>query len=150
MKKWILLFLVSGFANTASAAIDDIAVCNQLKIQFPRDRDACYRSLRGVEYVQKGAINVCKKVQFSRDKVTCIVNAVNKTYLASELKFCASEPFSRDKAKCMKRRGEAVDVSHPVPSHGKLKRRLRRVKRSIREGEYRRALRILNRILDDL
>ena len=150
MKKWILLFLVSGFANTASAAIDHIAVCSQLKIQFSWDRIACDRSLSGAEYVQKGAINVCKKVQFSRDKVTCIVNAANKEYSASELKFCASEPFSRDKAKCMKRRGEAVDVSHPVPSHDRLKQRLRRVKRSIREGEYRRALRILNRILDDL
>ena len=147
MKKWIVLFLVGGFANTAYAAVDHISVCNKLNIHSTYDRGECYKLVKGAEYVQRGAINVCKKAQFF--KVNCIVNALDKTYSAQELKLCASELNTYYKAKCMQDRGEVI-ISHSTPSYDRLKQRLRRVKRKIKAGEHQRALRLLNRILDDL
>ena len=147
MKKWILLFLVSGFANTASAAVDHRSVCNKLNIHSTYARGECYKLVKGSEYVQQGAINVCKKAEFF--KVTCIVNALDKTYSAQELKLCGSELNTYSQAICMQERGEVI-ISHSTPSHDRLKRRLRRVKRKIKAGEHQRALRIINRILDNL
>ena len=118
MKKGITLFLVSVLANTASAAedeytsvelnqpVDYISVCNQLDIQLSSDRDECYESVKGAEYVHKGAINVCKKIAL---KVPCIVSALNKLYFESELKLCVSEPDSFAQVECMKDSGAIVN-----------------------------------------
>ena len=150
MKKWIVLFLVSGFANAASAAVDSASVCNQLNIYSADDRDVyrdvCRWAIEGAEYVEEGAINVCRKAQTSFDKVTCMVNALNKTYSASELKLCASKPNPSGKAKCMKVHGEAIFTN----LSDELKQRLKRVKRKIKAEEYQSALRLLNEILDEL
>lgn len=148
MKKWIVVILMSVFANTAYAAVDYITVCDQLDIPFSSDRQECYNAVRGAEFVQDGAIRVCKSAQFSDDKVSCIINSLNKTYLESEIRVCAVVPFSDEKAECMKERGALI--TNTICSDDGLKQQLRRVKRSISRGDYFRALLLLDGVLNNL
>lgn len=151
MKKIFVLLLVGFVANSAYGAVDYIEVCDSLNIQFSSDREDCYTKVRGTRYIEEQAVSICRSLSFSDDKVECIVNTLNKTYLESEIRSCSRVPFSDEKIECMSRRGVYVTPPPTQPNpNNRLRRQLREVKRLIRRGDYFRAVVLLDRILSNL
>jgi len=145
MIKLVLLFV----SSSAFAAVDYISVCDRLDISFSRGIEKCQTAVRGAEHIDQGAVEVCKKISFTDEKVNCIKESLNKSYFASELKVCSNKSFSKKIANCMKVSGQAKEFSDGYKGMSS-KLLLKKAKRLIHKGRYQQALLSIDRAIDKI
>jgi hypothetical protein len=128
-----------------------LQVCATLR--FDSERTACLDAVRHGELFQVEATQVCRKLQFGSDAVQCIRTIARKRYLPTELSICSNSRFGSEVNSCLARTGRAIDERDGYDDYcdvDTMIRQVRNAKDLIGQRAPNRALRVLDRVEDQL
>lgn len=112
----VLVFAAAILASVGQAAtIEDAEKFCQSEMTFSSDKLKCITEAHAGRYYHTRALNVCRNLPFTRDKLDCLQKIRNKSYTDTLINTCQDMTFSGKIVECLAQFGTIEAEVVPVP-----------------------------------